>query len=610
MKISFVCFCLTVATLACGNTPGGGDKGGPVTLREERGSIILSNGLLKATIDKRSAGISSLRFKGLEMLESGYYNFGGHAEDGRFRKPSDCVYTVKASTPDLVDVGLKSTWNKQAEAMDMEIHYVMKRGATGLYSYAILDHPASYPGTEFGEWRMVWKLSDDLLEKIYVDDLRHWQMPNSEDYKHSETTGIKEIVKLTTGVRSGKYECKYSYSTSYYDIGCWGHASDRNKVGAWIVLGGYDYLNDGPTKQDLNAASGINHLQFGMGHYNGSSVRVAAGEAWRKIYGPFLLYCNADPAGGDALWANAKAQVAAEKAAWPYEWLKDNPDYPPASGRGTVIGQLVVADALKPQLNAGGAWIGVAQPPPGGNWQFESNHYQYWVKAGPHGEFTIPDVRPGTYTLSAFTAGAVGEFTLPHVTVEAGKKVSLGTLTWNVPHKGARIAWEIGVPDRTAGKFRHGKDYFTGYVWKDLAKEFSNPLDYTVGKSDPATDWNYVQSWYPAGDKMVPWRWRIHFQLDAEPAGPATMTFAIASADRSKIDVYVNDENRALGRVTPSVQGGNAMLREGIHAKYCVEYFTIPAGRLHAGENTISIEQVKAATQAHVMYDYLSLELP
>jgi rhamnogalacturonan endolyase len=377
------------------------------------------------------------------------------------------------------------------------------------------------------------------------------------------------------------------------------------------VLGGYDFFNDGPTKQDLNAASGINHIHFGMDHYNCSVTKVAAGETWQKIYGPFLLYCNSSDAGADACWADAKAQVAAEKAAWPYTWLTDNPNYPPVAERGTVSGHFILKDALKPDLKLTNAWIGVAQPPPGGNWQFESNHYQYWVRPDAAGNFSIPNVRPGTYTFSAITDGAVGEYEQKDVVVTAGKTTALGDVTWKVPHKGKSIAWEIGVPDRSAKEFRHGTDYFHGYVWQNFQNEFTNPLEYTVGKSDWSKDWNYVQSWYQDGDKRDPWKWRIHFNLATVPPGDATMTFAIASAHGgAHIAVYVNDETKPLGVVTPSVQGGNAMLRESIHAKYCVEYLTIPTSRLVKGANTISLVQTNTDTQTHVMYDYLNLELP
>jgi rhamnogalacturonan endolyase len=597
-------------TLAGANAPGGGAAGPAVTLKDSGNTVVLANGIISATILKSSATITSLKFKGYEMLAAGYYSMDGR---NRYRIPEHCLYSVKTQSPDMINIGLKSVWRNEAQAFDIEVHYVLQGGASGLYSYAVLSHLANYPATSVGEWRMVWKLSPDLLEKIYVDDLRHWAMPNSEDFKHATRTPIAEIIKVNTGARAGRYDCKYDYSANYWNLGCWGHASDERKVGAWIVLGSHEFFNDGPTKQDLTAASGINHLHFGLDHYNASSTRVAAGEAWQKIFGPFLLYCNYAAGGGDDCWADAQAQAKAEQAAWPYVWLTANPAYPLANERGSITGHLIVRDALKPNLTGANAWVGVAQPEPNGNWQFESKHYQYWVKTDAQGKFRIPNVRPGTYTLYAFTDGAVGEFSKQDVMVTTGATTALGDLTWNIPHKGTRIAWEIGVPDRTAKEFRHGNDYFQGYLWQNFTREFPNPLDYTVGKSDWRTDWNYAQTRYvkPSGTNAVPWKWRIHFNLDRVPAGAATLTIAIASAHEARIDVCVNDDNRVLTSVSPSVQGGNALLREGIHAKYCVEYVSIPAAKLKTGENIITLSIPETGSDAtHVMYDYLNLELP
>jgi rhamnogalacturonan endolyase len=59
------------------------------------------------------------------------------------------------------------------------------------------------------------------------------------------------------------------------------------------------------------------------------------------------------------------------------------------------------------------------------------------------------------------------------------------------------------------------------------------------------------------------------------------------------------------------VGGGNALIREGIHAKYGVNYVTIPVSRLQVGANTITLVQGRSAGRGdHVMYDYLSLEMP
>jgi rhamnogalacturonan endolyase len=579
---------------------------------EDRGSqVVLQNGIITATINKTGANVASLKYKGAEMIAPAakggnvYFSMDG---GNNYRQPKDCVFSVKSQSAEMVDVACKRIWKDEPQAFDIEAHFVLRRGDSGLYVYVILDHPVNYPATGYGEWRMVWRTPREVQDWICVDDLRHWQMPDPDDYTTGQRMGIKEITRMTQGVRAGQYDCKYDFNASYYDIGCWGHAFAGNKLGAWMVCGGYDFFNDGPMKQDLNAAAGINHIHFGMNHYNGSTLRVAASEKWSKIYGPYLLYCNSAES-VEAMWSDAKERVKMEKSQWPYAWLTGQPEYPPTAARGAVSGQLVIKDPLKPELTAANAWVGLAQPEANGNWQFESKHYQYWTRAGSDGAFTIPNVRPGTYTLYAFTSGAVGEFSKADVIVQAGQSTPAGTLAWNVPHKG-KIAWEIGVPDRTAKEFAHGADYFHGYGWERFSKEFSNPLEYTVGKSDPSRDWNYAQPGYGEG-KLQPWKWRIHFQLASPPQGDGTLVVAIASAEGARIEVFANDDSQPVTTLVPAVQGGDALLREGIHGKYCVERVTIPAGRLHAGENLITLVQTDVkGLRDHVMYDYLSLELP
>jgi hypothetical protein len=62
------------------------------------------------------------------------------------------------------------------------------------------------------------------------------------------------------------------------------------------------------------------------------------------------------------------------------------------------------------------------------------------------GNFTLPNVRPGTYTLSAYVTGEVGEYTRTNVKVTAGNTTALGDTTWVIAHPGRSIAWEIGIP--------------------------------------------------------------------------------------------------------------------------------------------------------------------
>lgn len=379
------------------------------------------------------------------------------------------------------------------------------------------------------------------------------------------------------------------------------------------MFGSHEFFNDGPTKQDLTSADRIIHVHFGMNHYNGSTTELSSGEPWRKMWGPFLLYLNTSPAGADACWADAKMRAQTEQAAWPYSWLTTTDEYPVAAARGSVAGQLSINEPLRPGVSSAGAWLGLAQPDASRNWQFESKRYQFWTRADAAGNFVIPNVRAGTYTLYAFTPGAVGEYVRSEpVTVTPGSTKSLGTLVWRVWHPGESIAWEVGIPDRTASKFWHGDDYFQPFLWQQFADEFPNPLEFTIGYSDPRTDWNYVHSCYPPD--WTPWPWRINFALANLPAtGNATLTLAFASANSARVDVYVNNAANPIARVYPSVSGGNALVREGIHAKYCVEYVPVPLALLGVGANSITLVQGRTSTSLpfeHVMYDYVNLELP
>lgn len=587
---------------------------GNVTLTDNGSFVTLGNGTVTAKITKGSAQVTSLVYLGRETVSGNiYFSMDGSAT---YENPANGAFWIKTNTTDRVDVGFRCTMTN-SHWFNVDIHYVLGRNDSGLYVYAELDHPASYPATGVGEWRMVWKMPQDQTERIYVDNLRNWQKPSSADLAAASPTGIGEIIKINTGPWAGRYVCKYMYNLEYEDVGCYGHASNTNKIGLWAVFGGFDFFNDGPTKQDLAPADGIIHIHFGRNHYNASSVSVAAGESWTKFFGPWLLYCNTNAAGGDACWADAKAKVQTEMAAWPYSWLTGFSNYPAASARGAVSGRFFVNDALKPALAAGtNTWIGLAQPNAGGNWQFESKRYQYWVHPDADGNFVIPHVRPGAFTLYAFTPGAVGEYSLTNVTVTAGSTNPLGNLTWNVPHPGASLAWEIGIPDRTAREFRHGTNYWQPYLWETYSNVFPNPLEYTVGASNWTNDWNYAHSGYLVGSTWSPWKWRIHFMLtNLPPGGSATLTLAWASAYYASVQVFVNDETSPLADVGPTCYGGptggNALIREGIHAKYGVNYLSIPVSELRSGTNTITLLQRRSSSASdHVMYDYVSLELP
>lgn len=587
-----------------------------VRYRDLGREVVMSNGLLEAKIAKETATINRMTYLGRDMVHAKrpiYYSMGG----GKlYRQPRGGTFRLVRNEANHVEVAFLQKWDPVrhgAQAVDIEVHYILRRGDSGVYTYAVLHHPAEYPSGEVGEWRLVWGMplanaGEWLMEKICVDSRRNWEMPTPADLAQAKKTPIAEIIELTSGKRAGKYDCKYEFNLEYYRTGCWGHASDRNQVGAWVVLGSHEFLNDGPMKQDLSSASGVIHIHFGMNHYAGSSIKLHAGRDWKKMTGPFLLYVN-QGANAEAMWRDARARSLRERSAWPYDWVKRDELYPSKALRGMVSGQLQVSDALKPEQKAEGFWVGLTQPAEGGNFQSESNGYQYWTKSGADGRFCIPNVRPGEYTLSVFGDGVVGEWEKRGVKVTNGKQ-QLELISWQVPRLGKKIAWEIGVPDRRAAEFQYSDRFFECYLWRRFSQELPNPLVYQIGPSTDAKDWGYSQGAYLVNGKPVAWPWIIRFPLkEVSKTGEARLILALASAHRAKLDVKIN--NKLVKSFYPSCPAGNTMLRQSSHAKYQLVNIDFPANLLQEGDNAITLTQVRQESSGvHVMYDYLALELP
>jgi hypothetical protein len=177
--------------------------------------------------------------------------------------------------------------------------------------------------------------------------------------------------------------------------------------------------------------------------------------------------------------------------------------------------------------------------------------------------------------------------------------------------RAGRLPGRSAFPDRSAEEFADAANYWVPYNYRTLHGKFPNPVEYTIGSSVASRDFPYVHSalWQPDG-KTVAWPWNLRFHLASVPgSGDATLVLAIASSVGARLQVTVNGTQ--LESQVPPVEAGNSLLREGVHAKYCTMSFKIPVSNLKVGANTLQLLQTKLkGEQAHIMYDYLRLELP
>lgn len=593
----------------------------PVTLIKRDDRVVLANGVVTAEVALRTGNLLSFRLGERELLsEPAYLDW----QDGRQRRLSAASLTVRADPASSADgraeVAFIQPWSRSTEpnsvpALDVALHYVLRPGESALRMFAVYRHPADYPAAGFGQSRYVLRVSDVLFDTISVDAARtHFMPPGNTP---TETVGPKESMRFTAGSTKGEITDKYHYFTEAGGHFFHGWMGTDAKLGVWIVYGSTEDANGGPTRQH-NTAHWPRMLFkiLSCAHYGAPGVGVAAGEVWEKVYGPWMLYANTaapgDPAPLMSLRSDAERRAEAERAAFPSAWL-EHPAFPPAAARGSVTGRLVVADLQAPGQTAAAAWVGLAAPSP--DWQKQALGYQSWTRADTEGRFVLPAVRPGRYTLYAFTSGVLDEFRREEVEVKAGGELALGELKW-APVRHGRQLWQIGVPDRSSREFRHGDEPRRWGRWLDYAKDFPNDVDFTVGKSDPRMDLNFYHGTRPGADgkEWTGCAWRIRFSVTKDDLatasgadGVATLRFAFAAAHNARLRVLLDGaplgENSSLG-------SDNALVRAGVHGQYSTWDVPFPARLLTPGDHTFVLEQRSGgAPFKNVMYDCIRLEL-
>jgi rhamnogalacturonan endolyase len=534
----------------------GTQTGPPVTLTNGGGTWTMSNGLVKVTISKGNGKVESFLYKGRETL---------NPRETWEQTPSGSVtqsVTIDPGSNDgaRAEVSVKGVNGR----MDIEVRYAMERGLSGLFTYAIYSHPANYPAASLGESRY----GNELLpyfDWISVDKDRNMPMSSEKDLDAGVVVHAKEQRILSTGIYKNSVEHKYSYSSQLYSDPAFGWSSIKDHIGVWLINGSNEYMGGGPSRIDLDCHMTSMILDYWTsGHYaGGAECGVPGGEAWTKVVGPLLIYCNslqspetpsqedldtfASTAGNpvvpqawtdnaNALFQDALDKAKVVKAQWPFPWVR-GVDYPQKAERATVTGRLVLDDPQAASQSLPNLKIGLAHPDYNGlggayqersgngdlvTWEHDANYYQFWAVGNADGSFAIPNVRAGTYTLHAFADGVLGNYEEAKVTVTAGQNLNLGNLDWKPVRYGKQI-WEIGYPDRTGGKFLKGDgaDYWLWGWPLRYALLFPNDLTYTVGQSDYHKDWFFEE---------VPHAANLSF-VNPEAKDPANQRFGWVKAE-------------------------------------------------------------------------------
>lgn len=354
-----------------------------VAVSADDSTFTLDNGIVTARVAKRSGDLVSLKYKDLEMLdaaerEAAYWEHN----TARGQVADSITIDPKTNGGERAEVSVRGISNGTpmgtgpggSVLADIEIRYALGRGDSSIYTYSIFSHPTNYPATSVGESRFCLKLNDEIFDWMTVDSNRNMKMITAYDWNHATQMNFKEARRMNTGTYKGTVEHKYDYSANQFNVRAWGWSSSDKHVGVWLVNPSVEYLSGGPTKFELsshrdatfninalNAPAPPTLLNYWRGsHYGGSICNIAATDAWTKVIGPFLIYCNS---GGshDAMWHDALAKADQEAKKWPYDWVS-GVDYPHKNERATVTGKIILNDPQTLGLKMRNLLVGLTAP--------------------------------------------------------------------------------------------------------------------------------------------------------------------------------------------------------------------------------------------------------
>ena len=584
---------------------------------------ILQNAYVTATVSRFTGDLVSLKYNGLEMMDSARNHGYWEQNPSRADNLTDGISIDPATNGgSRAEVFVRGKANGKTLAgtssggmvCDLEIRYSLGSEDRGIYTYAIFSHPANYPATDVGESRFAMKLNGEVFDWMSVDPQHNYLIPSGNDWKTGQQMNMKEARKILSGPFAGKVEHKYDYSSDQFDSRAFGWSSTKNHVGIFLINPSNEYMSGGPTKVELTCHLGDDGpivLDYWRStHYGGSTLDLRAGEAWSKTVGPIYIYVNSGPT-PDAIFNNARYEAKMQAGKWPFNWVR-NADYPIAEERSQVSGRIQVQDSYLGAIAPSRMLVGLIPPEESdGSWQTDAKNYQFWVYAQPDGSFTIPAIRPGTYAVHALADGVFGEYSGAKVKVVAGHPLDLGSMTWT-PVRYGRPLWDIGIPNRSGSEFFMGDRSNHWGMYLLYAKLFPKDIDYTIGKSDYRKDWYFEQvpNIAHGGDASrmmgAETDWKIHFHLDAPVHGKAIFRTGICGVGTRHVFVVVNGKH--VGDLAPLTY--NATInRDGIQGEWTEHDLSFPANILKAGDNELVLQIPGGNAMSGVIYDYLRLEL-
>ncbi|KAK5654327.1 hypothetical protein OQA88_7505 [Cercophora sp. LCS_1] len=379
------------------------------------------------------------------------------------------------------------------------------------------------------------------------------QLPGEHPYGEvSNTNGATSTVEGSdVFIVNGQTRSKFYSSTRFIDKDSQCVFGGSDLIHVCVMTPQQESSSGGPFFRDIES----NNAGASTNLYNYMNSGHAQTEAYRMgLHGPYLMQFS-------------RSGIPSVKTA-DISWFGEVgvTGFVPRSGRGIITG---TASGVQSGMQGVVHWFNSAA--------------QYWAKTASNGAFTSPPMKPGTYTMVLYQT----EFKIATstVSVSAGGTTN-ANIAGSVGPANRKTLWMIGEYDGQPTGFRNADKILRMHP-SDSRMSSWGPLTYNVGSSLN----DFPMAVFQSVNNPV----TIKFNLNSAP-GAATLRIATTlSFTGSRPRANVNGwDGPAPG--APNKIDSRGVTRGTYRGHGEVYEVSVPAGRLVAGQNTITITSISGSS--------------
>ncbi|KAH8650696.1 rhamnogalacturonate lyase B [Ilyonectria robusta] len=471
---------------------------------------ILENDDLSIGINKKDGAMGDLALGGQDLVGTGRGPYldchctpegqwtPGNSELAEFQVIQD----VDSSGTPYGAIVMTDTFAETGQTLSQ--YWFLREGETGLHLFTRATYHEDSATNNIGELRTMFRPQRDLWTHIYGSEGNWAPLPQASSLEvQDSTTYYGNITGEPFADEYSDFFSKYAFSDQWRDHKVHGMYTDGTQnengesYGSWVVHNHVDTYYGGPLHSDI-MVDGIVYDYIVSSHHGARTPNTTS--HFDRTFGPSYRHFNK---GGtlDELAADA-AQYA--DPTWNADFYDDIakyvPNYATSDKRTTFKAKVKLPNGAKRPIAV------LAE----NRQDFQNNtihpeSLQFWGDVDPKsGNIEIPRVAEGTYRLTVYADAIFGQFTQDDVEVSKSNSKAKRSLefSWKAESAGKEI-WRIGTPDKSAAEFKHGskpstetplqpEEYRLYWAKHDFPTDFPDGVNFKVGESDPAEDFNYI----------------------------------------------------------------------------------------------------------------------